>query len=412
MVAPVIVFVPLSRLTRRFLIGLLGIGLVASIVSLPACNTAGFYRQAIFGQMRILRGRVPVSALLESSDVDEALRQRLIISQEILEFAESDLQLAAEARYRTYVALDRSRVVWNLFAAPELSFDAKRWCYPVVGCTPYRGYFVEADAHQLAEQLNADGLDTYVGGVAAYSTLGWFRDPLLSSFIFWPDANLAELLIHELAHSRIWVKDDAPFNESFASFVASEGVRAWLETPEKSTERARYSAAQDDWYRMVGLLDSLMARLQTLYSSRISAAEKREQKERIIERVRACYAERRPSLGDGRFDKVMEQLNNAYLVSLRTYDDGVPAFARLFAMAHGDWERFYREVEILGAMEQGQRQLRLNELRDQQIAANPDDQSADEIQCKSLAGHGFDRESPGAEHNQVGSGRDGQHESA
>ncbi|MCZ6642111.1 MAG: aminopeptidase, partial [Gammaproteobacteria bacterium] len=362
--------------------GLLGIGLIVSIVSLPACNTVGFYGQAIFGQMRILRSRTPVGELLESPGIDTALRQRLIISQEILEFAESDLLLAADARYRTYVALDRSRVVWNLFAAPELSLVAKRWCYPVVGCTPYRGYFAEADAMELAEQLHADGLDTYVGGVAAYSTLGWFRDPLLSSFIFWPDADLAGLLIHELAHSRIWVKDDAPFNESFASFVASEGVSTWLETPEKNSESVRFSAAKDDRRRMFDLLGSLKARLQTLYSSKISDAEKRNRKERIIERARACYTEQRSILGDGRFDTVMERLNNAYLVSLVTYDDGMPAFARLFVEVGGNWEQFYREVETLGAMESGQRHIRMNELRDEQIAAKPDDESADEVQCK------------------------------
>lgn len=401
------IVVPFSMRTRRVLSGLLGIGLVVSIVSIPACSTIGFYSQAIFGQIRILRSRAPVAELVESTDTDDGLRQRLVLSQEILAFAESNLLLATESRYRTYVALERSRVVWNLFAAPPLSLEAKRWCYPVVGCTPYRGYFAETDALESAERLTADGLDTYVGGVAAYSTLGWFRDPLLSSFIFWPDANLARLLIHELAHGRIWVKDDAPFNESFASFVALEGVRVWLETPEKSAERARYRAAEEDWQRMVGLLGSLKVQLQTLYASEIPDSGKREQKKQIIERVRACYLERRSRLGDGRFDTVLAQLNNAYLVSLSTYDDGVPAFARLFARVGGDWEQFYREVEILGAMQPGRREIRLNELRDEQITANPDDRSADEVQCKSFARHGFDGESPGAEHDQVGRGRHG-----
>jgi predicted aminopeptidase len=277
----------------------------------------------------------------------------------------------------------------------------------MVGCAPYRGYFNEARAGRYADKLARQGFDVYLGGVAAYSTLGWFDDPLLSSFIEWPQANLAELLIHELAHGQLWVKGDVEFNEAFATFVGRRGALQWIEQREGSVGVTAYLQRRKAWRSMIHLLLDARSALQSVYAANLDDADKYREKAAVLDRATVCYERNRSVLGDGRFDALMTQVNNAYLVSLATYQDNVPAFARIFADHGGDWQGFFAAVAKLGRLPAKARSERLAELREQQVAHTGDDQRADQIQCESLLSHGFDREASGAEHDHVRGGSHG-----
>ena len=221
----------------------------AALVVLTGCQTVGFYSQAVGGQLAIMRQQQPVERVIGDPDTPAELKARLELAWEILAFAKDSLALEVDGRYQRYADIGREYVVWNVVAAPRYSLEPIEWCYPVVGCAPYRGYFAEGAAVAFAAKLDADGFETYLGGAAAYSTLGWFDDPLLSSFLDYPPARLAELLFHELAHGRVWVKGDVAFNEAFASFVGKAGARQWLGAEERAAfDRAnRAAAAFDRW---------------------------------------------------------------------------------------------------------------------------------------------------------------------
>lgn len=323
------------------------------LLTQSGCESLSFYRQAIFGQLEVLNARVPVETILADPDTNEALRKQLQLARQIILFAEVEIGLPVMDRYRSYVALDRPYVVWNVFAAPAHSLDAYMWCYPVVGCAPYRGYFKQARARAYAQELRQDGLETYVTGVAAYSTLGWFDDPLLSTFLHWPEPDLAGLLLHELAHSVVWIEGDTSFNESFASFVAEEGMRQYFgggSSPVKTWQSQR-----DGWNRMKTHLLKLKSALESAYLSDDAEREKSI----VFASFQQRYLRDRATLGDGRYDRLInEELNNAYLVSLGTYEDLVPAFKCLFGKL-GGWQHFFTEVVDLIELETGIRNERL-----------------------------------------------------
>ncbi|MEM7096973.1 MAG: aminopeptidase [Pseudomonadota bacterium] len=378
---------------------------------LAGCETVGFYQQAVSGQLGLLRDRVPVDQLLDSSETSPELKARLALSSEVLEFAETELGLAAGGRYQTYVDLQRESVVWNVFAAPQDSLDAQEWCYPIVGCAPYRGYFKQANAQAFAARLENQGLETYVGGVPAYSTLGWFDDPLLSSFVLWPEGDLVRLLIHELAHSRIWVDGDVAFNESFAEFVALVGAPRWFQIHGREEHWQKYLEARGDWRRFRAFLLASKTRLETYYqqsqvqAGQLGQAEQRgksrsDSKSMMMAAIRDCYQHHRSVLGGGRFDGVMAQLNNAYFVTISTYSDWIPGFRALYASADGDIELFYTSVAALGQLPQQARDARLSELveqsRRQEQVDNPGDHdSAQQIQCEPFFNHGLNLQPAG-----------------
>ncbi len=326
--------------------------LVAATLSQSACATLDFYHQAVRGQWAILSAREPIDAVLDDPATPPALAAQLRLVQDILAFAEAEIGLEAGGRYRSYVALDRPFVVWNVFASPPDVLDAETWCYPFVGCAPYRGYFAEADAQALAAQLQAQGLDTFVGGVPAYSTLGWFDDPVLSTFVSWREPELVNLLLHELAHSRVWVNGDVTFNESFATFVGDEATLAWFRRDGREAEYAAWRERRGAW---LGLRERLLG-----LKARAAAADAVPAEEHA--RFRACYEEFRAGLagaGQDRFDSFVARVNNAYLVSLGAYTDTVPAFAALFAGVDEQWPRFFARVEALGTLPVNQRVERL-----------------------------------------------------
>lgn len=384
------------------------------LVVIGGCEAVGYYSQAIFGQVGVLNKRQPVSAIVaELEQIEDpdpqsvGLLAGLKASQKILTFAEAELGMHAGKRYRTYVELGKPHVVWNVFAAPELDLHARSWCYPVVGCAPYRGYFNEARAAQYANKLAGQGYDVYLSGVAAYSTLGWFDDPLLSSFIGWPEANLAELLIHELAHGQVWVRGDVEFNEAFATFVGRRGAVQWIEQRQGSAGVVAYVKRRREWRSMINLLLDVRSALQAVYETNLEDSIKRSEKQAVLERATACYERNRDLLGGRRFDAVMAEVNNAYLVSLATYQNNIGAFARVFAQQGSNWLEFYAAVAELGQLQADVRSERLEELGKEQVAHAGDDQRADQIQCESLLGHGFDGKASSAEHDDVWRGSHG-----
>jgi len=400
-----------ARIRRLSLAGLL----IAAVLASAGCASIGYYAHVSGGQLSLLSKREPVEELI--ADLEEktdpaatALSRRLQLSQRLLVFAHRELGLDVGGRYSTYVALERDAVVWNLVAAPELSLSAHTWCYPFVGCAPYRGYFDREKAERARARLAAQGLDTYVGGVSAYSTLGWFDDPILSTFVELAEPDFVELLIHELAHSRVWVKDDAPFNESFASFVGREGAKAWFAGQGRAAEFDAHLAAEADWARARDLLEETRAALEAAFAAQETDAWKRSAKAQILTAAAGCLAEMTEATGNDGYQRLASRLNNAYLASLATYSDQQPAFAVLFADAGGVWEAFFDAVDVLANLGAEQRQKRIEALLvrsgKEQVAADGDDQGADQVQCEALAGHGLDAELARREHDDVGRGSD------
>ena len=405
---------------RSFWTGLIVLLAAAVVLLNSGCQTVGYYSQAASGQLRVLRDREPVTrvlAQLEARRADDPeaalLHQRLEFTQRVLEFSEQQLDLPVGDRYRTYVDLRRPAVVWNVFAAPPLSLRPHRWCYPLVGCAPYRGFFAEDMARQRAAALERAGYEIYVAPVAAYSTLGWFADPLMSSFITWPEPNLAELLFHELAHGVVWVPGDVAFNEAFATFVGRQGLALWLEATGDHEGERRQQRARAVWARLLGLLEQTRLALEDIYRSHLPDSEQQQLKAEVMAATRGCYVDHRERLGDGRYDGLMAGLNNARLASISTYEDLVPAFSALFASVGGRWPDFYDRVRAVVAEEKvpvAWLRASAEASRQHHVAHDGDDERTEEVECEPLSRHLFHRELAGGEHDDVGRGGDRQHE--
>jgi len=335
------------------------LALVAAVaLAATSCAGLGYYGQAAWGQMRLLVARRPIETVIRDPSTPAALRAKLATVQRLRRFAVEGLGLPDNGSYRGYVELDRPFVVWNVVAAPELSVEPRVWCFPVAGCVSYRGYFSEDRARRFAERLRRQGYDVDVGGVAAYSTLGWFRDPLLSTVIDYPEPDLAGLIFHELAHQEVYVKDDSPFDESFATTVEIEGVRRWLQASGAEPDAVeRYRRSKQRYDELVALALAYRDRLQEVYASPASDDEKRRRKREILGELRA--ANRDPDYAEW----FAQDLNNAHLASIGAYNDFVPAFQALLAENDGDLPRFYDAVRELAGLEPEARAERLGELQ-------------------------------------------------
>lgn len=330
--------------TRRASVPLL----LAALLS--GCASLEYYAQLGRGHLDLLRARQPVADLLADPAQDPALQRRLQQTQLARRFASSHLALPDNGSYRVYAPLQRPYVVWNVFATPELSLAPQTHCFPIAGCVAYRGYYALGRARGAAALLQRQGLDTYVGGVEAYSTLGWFDDPLLSTMLRWDDQRLAALIFHELAHQRLYVQDDTAFNESFASFVEEQGLQQWR----ASQGLAETDAGGEQQRRQfTALILASRERLQQLYDGPLDDAHKRAAKAAEFERLRAEYRQLRDGQwqGDRRYDAwINAPLNNAKLLPFGLYDQWVPAFAALFREVEGDWPAFYARAEQLGRL--------------------------------------------------------------
>ena len=326
-------------------------------VALAGCQTIEYYNQAISGQQRILQSRQPISQIMADPDSPEILRQRLAYLMEVRTFADKDLHLPVANNYLTYVDLKGPYVAWNVVATPEFSMVPMTWCYPFVGCTAYRGYFAETDAHQYAELLQDQGYDVHVGGVTAYSTLGWFDDPVLSTFIRRSRASSTALLFHELAHQVLYVPDDTTFNESFATFVEQEGLRRWQEAPGNSAIYIEYSKNYRRQQQFVRLVFEHRQQLEVLYQTDLTPLQKRTKKASIFADMRNEFRHLKTTqTGLEAYNAWMSQpLNNAKIGGVVAYHDFVPAFSVILADNNGDLTRFYETCRRLAQKKKDER---------------------------------------------------------
>lgn len=344
---------------RRYPVGWIAVLL---ILTLSACGTLSYYAQSVSGQFGLMASREPIAELLADSALDAGLKERLEQAREIRDFASSELALPDNDSYRSYVQLEHPFVVWSLFATPEFSLAPRQWCFPIAGCVPYRGYFAEVRAQAYARDLRARGADVFVGGVPAYSTLGWFDDPLLSSMLLQGETATAAIIFHELAHQQVYVQDDAAFNEAFSVTVEKAGVRRWLKRYGTREELHAYSVAWRRRQDFFDLVQKTRARLAELYKTDVDAPRKRAAKQTNIADMRADYQELKRRWGgfEGYDYWFAEPINNAKLAAVAIYRRWVPDFERLLAACSGDFARFYREVAALAELDPRARHTRLN----------------------------------------------------
>ena len=336
------------------------------MVILIAVSSVGCYLfQSAQGQLELMSKREPIVRVTAKASTPPALRAQLEAVAAIRDFASHDLGLPDNGSYRSYADVGRPYVVWNVVAAPEFSVDPKEWCYPIVGCVAYRGYFVEDRARRFASKLRSEGLDVVVGGVAAYSTLGHFNDPVLSTMMGWDDVELAAIIFHELTHQLLYVSNDASFNEAFATTVEEEGVRRWLRSQGRDADLAKHLVEQEHYIKVIDLLSSTRDELRTLYASGLPPAAMREKKRAEFEAMRASFAQLMAEWGGhAPFEAWFnEDLNNAHLASIATYYNCVPGFERELRAAGGDLTAFYARVRKLAKLDQDK--------RDAIVCANP-----------------------------------------
>jgi len=305
-----------------------------AVALVVGCQSLSYYTQAIGGHLRVMANARPVEDWLADPGTDAQLRQRLETARRIRAFATKELGLPDNRSYLAYADLNRPAVVWNVFAAPAFSIEPKAECFPFTGCVSYRGFYAEADARRHAEKLREEGLDVYIGGVPAYSTLGWFDDPLLSTFIRYPDPQLARLVFHELSHQLVYAKGDTTFNESFAVTVEQEGVRRWLEAEGRASELEAFRASQERRREFAQRVKQTRERLAVVYGTTLPREAMLEQKRGEWHRLRQSYP------------GIPAEPNNAYLASIAAYTELVPAFEQLLAES-GSLEAFYRRVKAL-----------------------------------------------------------------
>jgi len=334
------------------------------IVFLAGCTATGYYAQAVRGHLDLMNRRVPIEEVLADAGTPDDLRARLEVAREARAFAVGALGLPDNGSYSSYVAVEGRAVVWNVFAAPALSLEPKRWCFPVAGCVVYRGYFSEEEARGYAGELEADGYDVWIGGASAYSTLGRFEDPVLSTMLSADAARLAGTLIHELAHQRLYVEDDSAFNEAFATAVEEEGVRRWLEATGREALLPGWRLGRARAREFEALLDDARRDLGALYGSEVTPEEKLRGKARAFEVLEAGYRALRAQWdGWAGYDRWFEApLNNARLIPSATYRRLLPAFEVLLAETGGDLEAFYARCEELAALDPAAREERLGRL--------------------------------------------------
>ena len=331
---------------------------------LVACSGPAYYLQAIKGQWKLIHARQDVQMLLDSADSTAALVEDLQTANKILVFAENELGLSADKSYTSYVELDADALVWNVVATKEFSLEAKKWCFMVAGCVPYRGFFEQSKAEKSAMRLRNKSMDVLVAPAAAYSTLGWFQDPLLSSMFSGSDTRLAAYLFHELAHQRLYMKDDGQFNEGYASFVEETGLKAWLVLNQKQDELKNWQKGQMARTEFSLLVAEVQGALGNLYRSDQSDAIKRQVKAATFKAFSLSYEQLRETNWHGRgyyASWFEEPVNNARLALFSTYEGSHCAFQGLLDQAQGDLQVFHQLAVQKSRTEKDERQRWLNQ---------------------------------------------------
>ncbi len=317
--------------------------LLGASLLLQGCSTLAYYSQAMDGHFDIMGRRESIDRIIADEARDAELRERMRTARDIRAFASRELALPDNGSYRSYAQLDRPYAVWVVFATEAFSLAPKAWCYPFVGCVSYRGYYQESDAQAFAEKLRDEGLDVFVGGTVAYSTLGWFDDPLLSTMYTRGETAVAGLVFHELAHQQLYFKADTAFNEAFATVVEEAGIRRWLDGGEAAKA---FEVRQARKLQFLALLGETRARLAALFEADIPPEARHVQKAAVYARLRERYQQLKASWnGYPGYDAWFAgPLNNAKLASVAIYRDDVPAIDRWLEACEGDFERFYRAM--------------------------------------------------------------------
>ncbi len=338
---------------------------LAAVCLGSGCAAVGYYAQSVNGHLDLMRRARPVADWVADPATAPALRERLLLSQQMRAFAVRELALPDNASYTRYADLGRPAAVWNVVAAPELSLTLKTWCYPVMGCVGYRGYFDLAAAQAEAQALRTAGWEVSVYGVPAYSTLGWTNwiggDPLLNTFVTRQEADLARLMFHELAHQVVYVDGDTPFNESYATAVERLGLARWQAASGRSADDPAPARRRDDFRAVTRRTRTALA---ALYASDVGDDRKRAGKAELLAAMRADLAALKadaasPWAGFSGYDDWVAKVNNASLALQAAYDDGVPAFERLFQQQGGDFTKFHAEVRRLAALPAAERRIAL-----------------------------------------------------
>ena len=372
-----------ARRTRRRVLGLLA-ALVLAVLA-ASCGSVRYYSQAVWGGAGVLVKRRSIDRLLEPGRAEvlaAATQERLRLAVDIRDFASRELALPDNRSYRSFADLGRPYAVWNVVAAPGLSLAPKTWCYPFAGCAAYRGYFDERTARRYGDRLAAQGYDVRVGGVAAYSTLGWFADPVLNTFLDYADADLAALIFHELAHQVAYVKDDSAFNESFATAVEVAGVRRWLRSQDRSDELAAFERGRERRRDLNRFLVEVRGELEGIYIREDSAERKLVLKAEVFRSLAARYRRELVPVwraagnggvgGESDMGGWLSRLNNADLVSVATYNDLVPVFQVLLEASGENFPAFYAEVERLAGLAAWERQVEMDALSGQSPTGRPE----------------------------------------
>ena len=352
--------VPRSAYAQNAIFGKFGIAAVTSMACLlSACalpSPLDYYWQSVWGEWQLLSGARPIPEVIADTK-EEALKARLERIAEIREFASRELGLPENRSYMRYTDLGRPFVSWTVFATPELSLSPRDWCFPVAGCVSYRGYFRHADAISEAKRLESQGDDVYVGNVPAYSTLGYFDDPVLSSFVRWPETEVARLIFHELAHQLLYVPGDTVFNESYAVTVERAGLERWLAHEHRPELVAQFERTQRTRAEFNSLVQKTRSQLAEVYAGSAPASEKRRLKERAFAAMKAAYdaakADDPGLIGyEGWFS---HHPNNANLAAIALYTDRVPAFRAMLREEGNDLVRFYAHVKQLASLPKAER---------------------------------------------------------
>lgn len=335
------------------------------IAILCLSNSACYYMQAASGQWRVLQKREPINAVIADPETPPALAGRLQLLVEARDFSVDQLGLPDNKSYRSFAQIERDYVVWNVIAAPEFSLQPRQWCFPVAGCVAYRGYFAQRDAEKAAERLSRKGFDVAVGGVVAYSTLGNFDDPILSSMLQWRDHDLVALLFHELAHQVVYVKDDTAFNESFATAVEQLGLQRWLQVTGEAGAYTQYLERRRHRDAISAAIEKARSELTTIYRRDLDVDEMRAQKQRRLQQLASEIRSITNAAGISLSGWMSGDLNNAHLVSTALYEGYVPQFKTLFDACDDDFDCFYAAAARLADLDKEARDpvLATGELR-------------------------------------------------
>ncbi len=332
------------------------------LIVLSGCATVGYYSQAVGGHLKLMSAREPIDEVLANPETPEELREKLQTLIDARQFAVSTLGLPDNDSYSSFAATGRDAVTWNVVAAPEFSVSPKTWCFPVAGCVSYRGYFDRADADEYAATLASENFDVTVGGASAYSTLGWFDDPILDTMLRGSDVRYVGTLFHELAHQVLYVKDDSNFNEAFASFVEQEGMRQWLEERGEAERIEQYDASLKRGEDFVALLRKTRNGLVEAYAQDVDEETMRESKSAVFATMQDDYQQLKVNWdGYSGYDNWFKRdVNNARLIAVSTYRRFIPAFRAMYLQAGEDMNEFYKIAKIAAELPPVERREHLN----------------------------------------------------